>query len=179
MSAVTTPAPAPTPSDADAASVDPAGDAAMDLVSRILLFVLLFAAGLAVGVVGSFLHRAEFTTGSVQWPDGLVLSLGGLVGLLLGITELLPVTVDVAPSPRRVLPARLPGTGCAAAGWVVAVIWLSYIGPPLSFANKGDVILANDWISMAFLIVGMALATYFLYRAWIAALDAKLAKARG
>jgi hypothetical protein len=67
----------------------------------------------------------------------------------------------------------------AAAGWVIAVIWLSYIGPPFTFANKGDVILANDWISMSFLIAGMALATFFLYRAWIAALDAKLAKARG
>lgn len=165
MSAVTTPS--------DTTPV--AAPTAADRVSRILLSVLLLAAGLAVGTVGAFLHRAEFNTGSVAWPDGLLLSLGGLVGLLLGASELLPVL----PAPRHTLPTRLPGMALAAAGWVIAVIWLSYIGPPFTFANKGDVILANDWISMSFLIVGMALATFFLYRAWIAALDAKLAKARG
>jgi hypothetical protein len=169
MSAVTTPTPTPSPADAAPAPT------ALDLAARILLSAMLLAAGLAVGVVGSFLHRAEFATGSTQWPDGLLLSLGALVGLLLGASELLPVQ----PAPRRALPARLPGIGLAAAGWVIAVIWLSYIGPPFTFAGKGDVILANDWISMTFLIVGMALATYFLYRAWIASLDAKLAKARG
>ncbi|MBR7827384.1 hypothetical protein KDK95_13785 [Actinospica sp. MGRD01-02] len=142
--------------------------------TRIALSVLLLAAGLAVGTVGAFYHRAEFTTGTISWPNGLLLSLGGLVGLLLGLGELLPVVPT-----RREVPARLPGVAFAAAGWVIAVIWLSYIGPPFSFANKGDVILANDWISMAFLIVGMALATFFLYRAWIASLDAKLARARG
>jgi hypothetical protein len=142
---------------------------------RILLSLLLFAVGLAVGTVGSFLHRAEFSTGSVSWPDGLVLSLGGLIGLLLGLGELLPV-LSVGQSP---LPGRLAGLGSAAAGWVLAVIWLTYVGPPFSFQSKGDVILANDWRSMSFLIIGMALATYFLYRAWIKALDAKLARARG
>ena len=146
-----------------------------DRVAHILLLVLVLAAGLAVGTVGSFLHRAEFSTGSVAWPDGLLLSLGGLVGLLLGLLELLPVATDE----RATLPARLPGLAAAGAGWVIAVIWLTYVGPPFSFANKGDVILANDWISMAYLIVGMALTTLFLYRAWIATLDAKLARARG
>ena len=146
-----------------------------DRVAHILLLVLVLAAGLAVGTVGSFLHRAEFSTGSVAWPDGLLLSLGGLVGLLLGLLELLPVATDA----RATLPARLPGLAAAGAGWVIAVIWLTYVGPPFSFANKGDVILANDWISMAYLIVGMALTTLFLYRAWIASLDAKLAGARG
>jgi hypothetical protein len=170
MAAVTTPSDT-TPSDATPVAVP----SALDHLARILLAVLLFAAGLAVGTVGAFLHRAELGTGSLQWPDGLALSLGGLVGLLLGVGDLLPVL----PTPRRTLPARLPGMGLAAAGWVIAVIWLSYIGPPFSFADKGDVILANDWISMSFLIVGMALATFFLYRAWIAALDAKLAKVRG
>ena len=145
-----------------------------DQVVRTLLLVLLFAAGLAVGTVGSFLHRAEFGTGSVNWPDGLVLSFGGLVGLLLALTELLPVLGGARP----VLPSRLPGLGCAAAGWVIAVIWLTYVGPPFSFANKGDVILANDWLSISYLIIGMALATYFLYRAWMSALDARLARAR-
>jgi hypothetical protein len=146
-----------------------------DRVARILLLVLLFAGGLAVGTVGSFLHRAEFYTGSLGWPDGLLLSLGGLVGLMLGLIELLPAVGEG----RLTVPARFPGLAATGAGWVIAVIWLSYVGPPFSFVNKGDVILANDWISMAYLIVGMALTTIFLYRAWIAALDVKLARARG
>ena len=152
-----------------------AGPTAAHRAGHILLLVLLFALGLAVGTVGSFLHRAEFSTGSVSWPDGLLLSLGALVGLLLGAGELLPVLA----TPGTVPPGRLGGLGTAAAGWVVAVIWLTYVGPPFSFQSKGDVILANDWRSMSFLIVGMALATYFLYRSWITALDAKLARARG
>lgn len=142
---------------------------------RVLLLLLLLVLGLAVGTVGSFFHRAAFSTGSVSWPDGLLLSIGGLIGLLLGLGELLPVLTAAG----SVLPGRLGGLGCAAAGWVVAVIWLTYVGPPFTFQSKGDVILANDWRSMTFLIVGMALATYFLYRAWISALDAKLARARG
>ena len=146
-----------------------------DRVAYSLLLVLVLAAGLAVGTVGSFLHRAEFSTGSLAWPDGLLLSLSGLVGLLLGLTELLPVSNDA----RATVPARLSALAAAGAGWVVAVIWLTYVGPPFSFANKGDVILANDWLSMAYLIVGMALTTLFLYRGWIASLDVKLARARG
>jgi hypothetical protein len=164
MSAVTTPSETKTA----------AAPAVAGRVARIALLVLLFAAGIAVGTVGSFLHRAEFATGSLNWPDGLALSLGGLIGLLLGLGELLPVL----SAERPLLPTRLPGLGCAAAGWVIAVIWLTYIGPPFSFRNKGDVILANDWLSISYLIVGMALATYFLYRAWIATLDLKLARAR-
>jgi hypothetical protein len=154
-----------------------------DRVAHILLLVLLFAGGLAVGTVGSFLHRAEFDTGSLAWPDGLLLSLGGLVGLMLGLIELLPVVGEgrTTVNARAVgtVPARFPGLAATGAGWVIAVIWLTYVGPPFSFVNKGDVILANDWISMAYLIVGMALTTFFLYRAWIAALDVKLARARG
>ena len=144
-------------------------------IRRALLLVLFLVLGLAVGTVGSFLHRAEFATGTLSWPDGLALSLGGLVGLLLGIGELLPVL----PSAVSAVPGRLAGLGSAAAGWVVAVIWLTYVGPPFSFRNKGDVLLANDWLSMAFLIGGMGLATFVLYRAWMKALDAKLARARG
>jgi hypothetical protein len=148
---------------------------AADSVVRILLLVLLLAAGLAVGTVGSFLHRAEFNTGSVAWPDGLLLSLGGLVGLMLALTELLPVANEA----RATVPARLPALAAVGVGWVVSVIWLTYVGPPFSFQTKGDVILADDWLSMAYLILGMALTTVFLYRAWIAALDVKLARARG
>lgn len=142
---------------------------------RVLLLVVLLVLGVAVGTVGSFLHRAEFATGAVSWPDGLLLSLGGLVGLLLAIGELLPVLAG--PSSR--VPSRLPGLGCAAGGWVVAVIWMTYVGPPFSFRNKGDVLLANDWLSIGYLIAGMGLATVVLYRAWMKALDAKLARARG
>lgn len=165
MATVTTPSDAPTNTATSAA----------DRIGRIVLLLLFFVCGVAVGTVGSFLHRAEFATGSISWPDGLLLSLGGLVGLMLGLGELLPV---LAPA-RSPIPGRLGGLGCAAAGWVLAVIWLTYAGPPFSFVNKGDVILANDWISMTFLIVGMALATFALYRAWLHALDAKLARARG
>ena len=146
-----------------------------DRVVRILLLVVLFAGGLAVGTVGSFYHRGEFSTGSLAWPDGLLLSLAGLVGVLLGLTELLPV----ATGPRATVPARLPGLAAVGTAWVIAVIWLTYVGPPFSFRNKGDVVLANDWISMAYLIVGMGLITVFLYRAWMASLDVKLARARG
>jgi hypothetical protein len=112
---------------------------AADSVVRILLLVLLLAAGLAVGTVGSFLHRAEFNTGSVAWPDGLLLSLGGLVGLMLALTELLPVANEA----RATVPARLPALAAVGVGWVVSVIWLTYVGPPFSFQTKGDVILAD------------------------------------
>lgn len=160
-----------TPSDAPAYTAPPA----VRTIGRIVLLLLCFVCGVAVGTVGSFLHRAEFTTGSVSWPHGLLLSLGGLVGLLLGLGELLPVLA----AERSPLPGRLGGLACAAAGWVLAVIWLTYAGPPFSFANKGDVVLANDWLSMTYLIGGMALATFWLYRAWVRALDAKLARTRG
>jgi len=88
-------------------------------------------------------------------------------------------TPSIAVSPPKLLcRSRMRIAGCAAAGWVVAVIWLTYVGPPFSFRNKGDVLLANDWLSMGFLIAGMALATVVLYRTWMKALDAKLAGAR-
>ena len=169
MSAVTTKPEDALPSAASAAPSAAAG------VSRVLVLLLLLVLGLAVGTVGSFLHRAEFATGATSWPDGLLLSLGGLVGLLLGAGALLPVL----SARSSMLPARLGGVGCAAGGWVIAVIWLTYVGPPFSFQNKGDVLLANDGLSMAFLIVGMALATFLLYRAWIDSLDAKLSRVRG
>jgi len=146
-------------------------------ISRIGLLVLCLLAGLAVGTVGSFLHRAQLggTNGSGGFPDGLLLSLGGLVGLLLALVEL---TRPVAAATSGV-PGRLAVLGAAAGGWVVAVIWLTYVGPPFSFQAKGDVVLANDWVSMSFLIVGMAVATGFLYKAWIAGLDVRLRAAGG
>lgn len=145
--------------------------------SRIGLLVLCLLAGLAVGTVGSFLHRAQLggTNGSGGFPDGLLLSLGGLVGLLLGLVEL----TRPVPAATSGIPGRLAALGAASAGWVVAVIWLTYVGPPISFQAKGDVVLANDWVSMSYLIVGMAVATGFLYKAWIAGLDVRLSAARG
>ncbi|MBR7839780.1 hypothetical protein KDL01_41440, partial [Actinospica durhamensis] len=145
--------------------------------ARIALLVLCLLCGLAVGTVGSFLHRAGLG-GSNQgggFPDGLLLSLGGLTGLLLGLGEL----TRPAPDAASRYPGRLAALAAAAAGWVVAVIWLTYVGPPPSLHTKGDVVLANDWLSMTYLIAGMALATAFLYKAWIASLDARMARARG
>jgi hypothetical protein len=145
--------------------------------SRIGLLVLCLLAGLAVGTVGSFLHRAELggTNGDGGFPDGLLLSLGGLAGLLLGLTEL----TRPVPAETSGVPGRLAALGAAAVGWVIAVIWLTYVGPPTSFKAKGDVILADDWLSMSYLIVGMAGATAFLYKAWIATLETRMAKYRG
>jgi hypothetical protein len=143
---------------------------------RIGLLVLCLLLGLAVGTVGSFLHRAELggDNGSGGFPDGLLLSLGGLVGLLLGLTEL----TRPVPAATSVVPGRLAALGATSAGWVIAVIWLTYVGPPTSFKAKGDVVLANDWLSVSYLIAGMALATAFLYKAWIVTLDARMAKLR-
>lgn len=141
------------------------------------MMAVCLAVGLAVGTVGSFLHRAELggVNGSGGFPDGLLLSLGGLAGILLVLGEL---TVP-APVPQSRAAGRLAALGSAAAGWVIAVIWLTYVGPPLTLRTKGDVVLANDWRSMSFLIVGMALATAFLYKAWIATLDERLRRAGG
>ena len=65
-----------------------------------------------------------------------------------------------------------------ASGQLVALLAVTYLGPPPSFALKGDVILANDWISMTYLIGGMALVTTAVYRSWLAVLDEKLAARR-
>jgi hypothetical protein len=174
MAAVTTKSDTP---PADTPPTGPTASPGVARFSRIGLLVLCLLAGAAVGTVGSFLHRAQFggTNGSGGFPDGLLLSLGGLTGLLLGLGEL---TRPAAPA-HSSFPGRLPALGAAAAGWVIAVIWLTYVGPPFSFEAKGDVVLANDWLSMTYLIAGMALATAFLYKAWIATLDVRMARARG
>jgi hypothetical protein len=122
-----------------------------------------------VGLFGSFGHRADATWLGVSWPTGLLLCLGGLLGLLLGVGELLE---PGAPDSWR--PTRLSALGCASAGWLLALLWLSYFGPPPSFARKGDVILPNDWKSLAYLLGGMALVTAAVYRAWAASLTARL-----
>lgn len=174
MAAVTKKSDTP-PADTPPADAPP-GPARANQACRIGLLVLCLLVGVAVGTVGSLLHRAELggTNGSGGFPDGLLLSLGGLVGLLLGLGEL----TRPAPAAHSRYPGRLGALSAAATGWVIAVIWLTYLGPPTSFRAKGDVVLANDWLSMTFLIAGMAVCTAFLYKAWIATLDVRLARAR-
>ncbi len=141
---------------------------------RWYLLLLITALGVVVGGLGSFGHRASATWLGVSWPTGLVLCLGGLVGLLLGLSELLaPIPTD------RLWPTRLSAVCCASAGWLLALIWLTYLGPPTTFASKGDVILPNDWKSIAFLLGGMALIVAAAYRAWLASLNARLAQHSG
>jgi hypothetical protein len=146
-----------------------AGDAASGVIRWILLLV---AAGLGVivGAIGSFAHRATATAFGVAWPTGLFFSFCGLVGLMLALGELLPNAAS-----RSWRPSRLSGVACAAAGWLLALLWVTYLGPPPSAARKGDVILANDWRSLAYLFGGMLLATVAVYRAWVANLAEKLA----
>jgi hypothetical protein len=147
------------------------------VMTRILRWSATLAAGLlgfAVGAVGSFEHRASATWLSTAWPTGLLLSLGGFCGLLLGLGELTGIRIP----PGRT-PSRVAALGTASAGWLIAVVWLTYVGPPFSFAVKGDVILANDWKSMSFLIGGMVLATLAVYRSWVADLAVRLGPAPG
>jgi hypothetical protein len=173
MAAVTTKSTTPPP--ADQPPVRPLSQGAR--ISRIGLLVLCLLAGAAVGTIGAFLHRAQLggVNGSGGFPDGLLLSLGALAGLLLGLGEL----TRPAPAEDSRYPGRLGALAAAAAGWAIATIWVAYVGPPTSFAAKGDVILANDWVSTSYLVVGMAVATGFLYKAWIATLDARMARAGG
>lgn len=144
---------------------------------RIAMMAACLVIGLAVGTVGSFFHRAELggVNGSGGFPDGLLLSLGALVAILLVLGEF----TAPAPPPESPVAGRLGALGSAAAGWVVAVMWLAYVGPPWTLRVKGDAVVANDWRSIAFLIAGMALATAFLYKAWIATLDVRLRRAGG
>ncbi len=155
--------------------------------ARWALLLLAFALGVVVGTVGSFEHRASATLLGVAWPSGLVLALCGQAGLLLALGSLL----DAAPPPGEA-PAGPAGTGApgwrptrlsavtwAAVGWLLALLWLTYLGPPPSTAGKGDVILANDWRSMTFLFAGMVVAAIAVFKAWAAALTARLAARPG
>ncbi|HXR73507.1 DUF6113 family protein [Actinocrinis sp.] len=146
-----------------------AGTTPPEKVSRWFLLLAAAAAGVVVGGLGSFGHRAT----AANVPTGLVLCLGGLVGLLLGLSELAPG----APDSWR--PTRLSAVSCASAGWLLALIWLTYLGPPFTFARKGDVILPNDWKSITYLLGGMALIVTAAYRAWLASLNARLAQRPG
>lgn len=151
-----------------AASTTATGGAAAAVVRWVLL-LLIGALGVVVGVIGSFAHRATATAAGVAWPTGLFFAFCGLLGLLLGLGELF----GVGPA-RSWRPSRLSAVGVASAGWLIALLWLSYFGPPPTGTRKGDVVLANDWRSLAFLFGGMVLATTAVYRAWVANLAARL-----
>jgi len=158
-----------------AANGGPAGrGSAYEKASRWALLLVAVAFGAAVGTLGSFGHRENATWLGVSWPTGLALSFCGLVGLLLGLGELLG-----AGGPASWRPSRLSALGWASTGWLLALLWLTYLGPPPSLARKGDVILANDWKSMAYLLGGMVLVTAAVYRAWVATLTARLAGRTG
>jgi hypothetical protein len=143
-------------------------------LSRWALLLVAVLLGAAVGTLGSFGHRASATWLGVSWPTGLVLCFGGLIGLLLGIAGLLEAGV-----PGSWQPTRLSAVSWASAGWLLGLLWLTYLGPPPSFARKGDVVLANDWKSLAYLLGGMVLVTVAVYRSWVAALSARLASRTG
>ena len=149
------------------------GAAPAEKASRWLFLLVAAAAGLVVGGLGSFGHRASATWLGVSWPTGLLLCFGGLIGLMLALGELAPG----APASWR--PTRLSAVSCASAGWLLALIWLTYLGPPFTFARKGDVILPNDWKSITYLLGGMALIVTVTYRAWLASLNARLAQRPG
>lgn len=156
------------PPQAASTTATATGGAAAAVVRWVLL-LLIGALGVVVGVVGSFAHRATATAAGVAWPTGLFFAFCGLFGLLLGLGELF----GVGPA-RSWRPSRLSAVSVASAGWLIALLWLSYFGPPPTGARKGDVILANDWRSLAFLFGGMVLATTAVYRAWVANLAARL-----
>lgn len=152
----------------------PPGSSPAEVTTRWMLLLLTGLAGAAVGAIGSFGHRATETWLGVGWPSGLALCFGGLIGLLLGVGELL-----VAGVPDSWRPTRLPALGWASAGWLLALLWITYLGPPPSFARKGDVVLANDGKSLAYLLGGMLLVTIAVYRAWVATLAARLGSRPG
>jgi hypothetical protein len=135
------------------------------------LLVLALLAGAAVGFFGAFSHRDQAVWLGITWPVGLFYVFAGMTGLFLALAELPPL-------PGAWRPGRLGASGTAGFGWLVALLAVTYLGPPPSFALKGDVILANDWISMTYLIGGMALVTTAVYRSWLAVLDEKLAARR-
>ena len=162
------------PAPASPVAVRPPGSAPHQRASRWALLLLVFVLGTAVGTFGSLGHRSTATWLGVSWPTGLALCLGGLVGLLLGIGELLDA--GAADSWR---PTRLSALGWASAGWLLALLWLTYLGPPPALARKGDVVLADDWKSLAFLLGGMLLVTVAVFRAWAASLTARLAARPG
>ena len=145
-------------------------------IARVALSLVALCAGAAVGVIGSFEHRVTATLGGVPWPVGLLLSLGAVIALMLLAEGLLsgePVRRDKA------VPSRLSVSACAGVGWLLALLWLTYLGPPPTLRQKGDIILVNDWRSIGYLLGGMFLVTVGVYRAWAAALTARIRQRSG
>lgn len=150
----------------------PAGSELGLTAARRGLTVLCLLAGGGVGLIGSFCHRDRAQLLGLSWPVGLLYAFAGLIGLFLALGELPGLA-------RSWQPGRLAAVFSASAGWLLAVLWVTYLGPPPHFALKGDVILANDWISITYLVGGMILATAAVYRAWLGVLELKLAERRG
>ena len=150
---------------------EPAGRTVGARAAQWGLTALALAVGAGVALLGSFCHRDLWVLSGVSLPVGLVYAFAGMVGLFLPLGEL-------PPAARGPLPGRMPATLAAGFGWLVVLLWATYLGPPPTFALKGDVILANDWISITYLVGGMALATAAVYRSWLAVLEYKLADRR-
>lgn len=145
-------------------------------IVRVALSLVALCIGVAVGVIGSFEHRVNATLGGVPWPIGLLLSLGAVIALMLLAEGLL----DGAPArPDKAVPSRLSVSACAGAGWLLALLWLTYLGPPPTLRQKGDIILVNDWRSIGYLLGGMLLVTVGIYRAWAASLTARIKQRSG
>jgi hypothetical protein len=88
---------------------------------------LLTAAGLAVGVAGSFLHRAAR-------PGGIALALVAAVGLMI--------------LARAVARSRV-GLGIVGAAWLVPVVVFS------GATSAGDVVVVGDAVGLTFLFGGV------------------------
>ncbi|HEV2638451.1 MAG TPA: hypothetical protein VGX23_25115 [Actinocrinis sp.] len=144
------------------------GAAAGPKAARWALTLLCLLAGAGVGLVGGFCHRDRAELLGVDWPVGLVYAFAGLAAVYLVLGELPGLGAGWRPG-------RLTASGAAAAGWLLVVLCVTYAGPPPGFALKGDVVLADDWISTGYLIGGMLLATVAVYRSWLAVLELRLA----
>lgn len=97
---------------------------------RAAAYLLLFVLGAVVGVAGALLEAAWF-------PGGLLLALAGSAGTFLG--------------GARALGGRA-GAVAPAAGWLVAVMWLTVARP------EGDYVFGAQLTPYLFLLGGMAIA---------------------
>lgn len=90
----------------------------------------LLLTGAYVGVLGSFVHRLGWRSGGVEWPWGLVLSVG--------------VTAAVALAANRV---HRVGAAWFALGWGLVLM-----APVL--AVSGSYLVAGDWLGWTFALAG-------------------------
>ena len=112
----------------------PPGVGGVGRAARVLLHIVLLAAGFAVGVLGSFVHAAT------------------LVGAPVGLLCAYALTAAVIVVSRLVTGAR-SGAAAAAAGWMGALLLLSAPRP------EGDLVVAGDLLGYAWLVGGLVVAT--------------------